>query len=67
MTQVNILRSQAEVFWRLAESFDDPSMRSEVRSIAAACEEIISDLLRRERATIVAASETAERVRLSWS
>jgi hypothetical protein len=68
MTRVNALRSQAEAFWRLAESFNDPGLRSEARSIAATCEEMISDLLREEHATRVAASESDyERARTAWA
>jgi hypothetical protein len=68
MTRASALRSQAEAFWRLAGSFNDPGMRSEARSIAATCEEMISDLLREEHATRVAASESAyERARAAWA
>ena len=48
MTRIEVLRSQAHVLWRLAESFDIPELRHDIRAIAAACEEMADDLLREE-------------------
>ena len=55
MAEVDLLRRQAEVFGRLADSVDDPSMRLEVRRIAATCKEIIAHILREKRASSGAA------------
>ena len=57
MTSVDALRNQAEVLWRLAESVDEPAIRFDLRSLAARCEEMISDLLREERVATRAASD----------
>jgi hypothetical protein len=48
MTRVDVLRSQARVLWRLAESFDIPLIRYDLRTLAAQCEEMAEDLLREE-------------------
>jgi hypothetical protein len=44
MTRVDVLRSQATVLWRLAESFDTPLIRYDLRTLAARCD----DLMRKE-------------------
>jgi len=59
MTSIDVLRNQAEVLWRLAESVDEPAIRFDLRSLAARCEEMISDLLREQRAATGATSESA--------
>jgi hypothetical protein len=48
MTRVDVLRSQASVLWRLAESFDIPLIRYDLRTLGARCEEMAEDLLREE-------------------
>ena len=68
MRRVDFLRDQAEVFWRIAETFDDPERRSEARRHAATFEEMISDLLREQRATKTGAASGSmyESVRANW-
>jgi hypothetical protein len=57
-----------EVPERRLRPINDPGMRFKARSIAATCEEIISDLWREEHATRVPASESAyESARTSWA
>jgi hypothetical protein len=48
MTRLDVLRSQAEVLRRLAESFDVPDLRRDALAIAARCEEMASTLMREE-------------------
>jgi len=48
MTRIDVLRSQAHVLWRLAESFDIAELRHDLRAIAAACEEMADELLREQ-------------------
>jgi hypothetical protein len=45
MTRIDVLRSQAHVLWRLAESFDITELRHDLRAIAATCEEMADQLL----------------------
>jgi hypothetical protein len=48
MTRIDVLRSQAYVLWRLAESFDIAELRHDLRAVAASCEEMADQLLREE-------------------
>jgi hypothetical protein len=48
MTHVDVLRSRATVLWRLAESFDIPLIRYDLRALATRCEELAEDLMREE-------------------
>jgi len=48
MTRIHVLRSQAYVLWRLAESFDIAELRHDLRAVAASCEEMADQLLREE-------------------
>ena len=48
MTHVDVLRSQATVLWRLAESFDIPLIRYDLRALAIRCEELAEDPMRKE-------------------
>jgi hypothetical protein len=48
MTRVDVLRSQATVLWRLAESFDIALIRYDLRALATRCEELAEDLMREE-------------------
>jgi hypothetical protein len=47
MTRVDVLRSQATVLWRLAESFDIPRIRYDPRALATRCEELAEDPMRK--------------------
>ena len=48
MTRVDLLRSQAEVLRRLAESFDIPDLRRDVLALAVRCEELAAQVLHEE-------------------
>lgn len=44
MTRREILREQADVLWRLAESSEIEAVRQELRRLASVCEDAISEL-----------------------
>ena len=48
MTRSELLREQAEVLWRVAESSALPEVRREARHLAAVCEDKLAELRRSE-------------------